>query len=121
MVIDYCGINSQLLKNIFPLPHIDAILDEIAALVYFTTIDLAKAFNQICMMPGQEKYTAFVTPCGLFESLVMPFGNINLGAHMQGYINAVLIGIASLPHLLDKPLEKRIYCRDIVLSTLTIC
>ena len=97
MVIDYRGINSQMIKNVFPLPRIDSIMDTLAGARYFTVIDLAKAFHQIRMEPGHEHYTAFTTPRGLYEYLVMPFGSVNSGAHFQAYVSAVLAGTADIP------------------------
>jgi hypothetical protein len=45
--VDYRKLSSITVKNKFPLPIIDELLDEISGAQYFTTIDLASGFHQI--------------------------------------------------------------------------
>jgi hypothetical protein len=64
--VDYRKLNFITIKNKFPLPIIDEVLDEISGTQYFKTIDLASGFHQIQMMPEDEVKTAFKTHHGQF-------------------------------------------------------
>jgi hypothetical protein len=58
--------------------------------VIFSVIDVAAAFHHIMIQPGQEPLTAFKTPKGMYEYLVMPFGITNGPSIFQRYIEGVL-------------------------------
>jgi hypothetical protein len=64
--IDYRKLNSITIKNKFPLPIIDELLDKIVGAKYFTTIDLASVFHHIRMHPVDEAKTTFKTHHGHF-------------------------------------------------------
>ena len=72
--VDYRELNSVTKADTFPLPRIDDLLDQLGGARYFSTMDLASGFWQIQMEPDSREKTAFVTPQGLYEFLVMPFG-----------------------------------------------
>lgn len=58
--------------------------------VFFAKIDLKAAFNLLRVTADDEWKTAFRTPWGLFEYLVMPFGLENAPANFQQFIQWVL-------------------------------
>ena len=69
--VDYRGLNAVTKSDTFPLPRIDDLLDQLGGARYFSTLDLASGFWQIRMEPESREKTAFTTPHGLYEFLVM--------------------------------------------------
>jgi hypothetical protein len=64
-------------KNQYPLPRIDDLLDQLKNVVYFTKLDLHNVYHQIKVAEHDAWKTSFKTKHGLFEWLVMPFGLCN--------------------------------------------
>ena len=71
---DYRLLNSLTVPDNYPVPHVEDFAVGLAGNKVFSKIDLKKAFHQIPMNADDVKKTAIITPFGLFEYLVMPFG-----------------------------------------------
>jgi RNase H-like domain found in reverse transcriptase/Reverse transcriptase (RNA-dependent DNA polymerase) len=90
LCVDYRGLNQITLRNRYPLPLIDNIIDRLGMAKIFTQLDIRDAYHKIRIATGQEWKTAFRTQYGLYEYLVMPFGLTNAPAVFQSYINSTL-------------------------------
>ena len=88
--VDYRGLNSITIKNRFPLPLLDNMIDRLSGAKIFTKIDLRGAYNLVRVRKGDEWKTAFRCRYGHFEYAVMPFGLTNAPAVFQGMMNDIL-------------------------------
>ncbi len=84
-----CFLNSQTVRFPYPLPLVTAALEELRGARIFSKLDLRSAYNLIPIRPGDEWKTAFITPTGHYEYLVMPYGLANSPSVFQGFMNEV--------------------------------
>jgi len=89
MVVDYRHLNSMTVKDVYPLPLISQVFSELRDAKYFTKLDLVGAYQLLRMKEGHEPLTAFQTPFGMFESLVMRDGLCNAPASFQHFLNDI--------------------------------
>ena len=87
LCIDFTDINRACLKDSFPLPGIDLIVDATAGHELLSFIDAFSGYNQISMDPDDQEKTSFVTGQGTYYNRVMPFGLKNAGATYQRLVN----------------------------------
>ncbi|KAI2647035.1 Transposon Tf2-6 polyprotein [Labeo rohita] len=88
--IDYRGLNNITVKNTYPLPLMSSAFERLQGASVFTKLDLRNVYHLVRIREGDEWKTAFNTPRGHFEYLVMPFGLSNSPAVFQALINDVL-------------------------------
>ena len=79
MCIDYRDLNRASLKNNFPLPHINNLVDNTVKNSMFSFMDGFFGYNQIRMALEDHEKTTFVTMWGTFYYKVMPFDLKMLG------------------------------------------
>ena len=88
-------------SDVFPLPRINDLLDQLGKSKYYTTLDLASGYWQIRVHANSQEKTAFATHQGLFEFRVMPFGVMNAPAVFQRLMQRVLSGLQFISVYLD--------------------
>ncbi|KAM7284945.1 retrovirus-related Pol polyprotein from transposon 17.6 [Ixodes scapularis] len=91
--VDYRRLNAVTKKDVYPLPRIDDTLDRLRHSRYFSSMDLKSGYWQIEVDERDREKTAFVTPDGLYEFKVMPFGLCTAPATFQRVMDTVLAGL----------------------------
>jgi hypothetical protein len=91
LCVDYRSHNAFTIKNKYPLPRIDIMLDQLAGAQVLSKIDLRSSYHQIKIHAEDIPKTAFTIRYGLFEYLVMSSGLMNVPAHFMYLMSSVFM------------------------------
>ena len=79
LCVDLRNLNKVSLKDNYPLPKMDHILQRVVGSTTISLLDGFSSYNQILVHPDDQANTAFTTPWGTFMYVKMPFGLKNVG------------------------------------------
>lgn len=86
---DYRRLNAKIVKDNFPMPLIDDVVERLQGAKVFTTLDLENGFFHVPIEFQSRKYTSFVTHNGQYEFAYVPFGISNSPAVFSRFVFAV--------------------------------
>lgn len=91
--IDYRKVNAVTKTDSYPIPRLEDCIDKVGNAEYVTKIDLLKGYWQVPLTDRAKEISAFVTPGGLYQCKVMPFGMKNAPATFQRLTNQMIAGL----------------------------
>ncbi|WP_369007437.1 reverse transcriptase family protein, partial [Pseudomonas syringae] len=89
MCIDYRELNRVTIKNRYPLPRIDDLMDQVRGSKVFSKLDLASGYHQMRVEEKSVPLTAFRTRYGSYEFPVIPFGLSNALTYIMDLMNRI--------------------------------
>ncbi|XP_027768491.1 uncharacterized protein LOC114074698 [Solanum pennellii] len=90
MCVDYRALNKEIVKNKYPVPLVQDLMDKLSKACWFTKLDLRAGYWQVGIAEGVEPKTTCVTRYGSYEFLVMPFRLTNAPTTFCNLMNNVL-------------------------------
>ena len=91
--VDYRKLNSVTSCDAYPMPRVDELIDKLGSAAYITTLDLIRGYWQVPVEERCRPLMAFVTPFGLYQFKMMPFGLSGAPATFQRLMDQVLRGL----------------------------
>jgi hypothetical protein len=110
--VDYRKLNAVTISDAYPMPNLHEKLRKVGGAKIFTTLDMKNGYWQVEMSQDAREKTAFTTPRGLFQFIVMPYGLRNSPATFQRLSEEVLRGF------IDEFVQ--VYLDDIIIYSDTI-
>lgn len=87
--IDYRSLNKKIVKDRYPVPLVEDLVDNLQKAKIFSTLDLKNGFFHVPVNKGSQKYLSFVTSGGQYTFLKTPFGCCNSPRVFQRYVNEI--------------------------------
>jgi hypothetical protein len=88
-VVDYRYLNQHTVKDAYPTPFIDDLLESMKDANIFSILDMKTGYHQLPVHPDSQATTAFTTQYGTFQYRVLPMGLCNAGACFQRMMDTV--------------------------------
>jgi hypothetical protein len=98
---DFQKVNYVIKMDYYRIPRIDDCVDKIGSAKFASKFDLLKGYWQVPLTERTKEISAFVTPDGLFQCKVMPFGMKNAPVTFQTMIHSLLHGIQGCEAYMD--------------------
>jgi len=90
LCVDYRQLNKLTIKNKYPLPRIDDLLNQLRGSGVLSKIDLRYGYHQILVKLEDIQKTTFRSRYGYYKYVVMPFGVTNAPVVFMDYMNEIL-------------------------------
>lgn len=102
------------MKDFYPLPHIDHLVDAISEHEMLSVLDAFLGFYHIRMVPKDVPNTLFITHRVIYAYVMMAFGLLNAEATYQRMINKVFSGqiIRNMEVYVDNMIGKSVQRHD---------
>jgi hypothetical protein len=91
LCVDYHTLNEVTIKNKYPLPRIDDLLDQLHSACMFSKIDLQLGNYQLKIRECDISKTTFISRYGLYEYTVMSFGLTNAPTYFMYLMNKIFM------------------------------
>ncbi|XP_011685387.1 PREDICTED: uncharacterized protein LOC105448491 [Wasmannia auropunctata] len=89
---DYRRPNKIRVPDRYPISHLQDFSHKLHGFTIFSRLDLTRAYHQIPMAAGDKEKTALITPFGLYEFNIMPFGLRNAAQTFQRFRDTIGTG-----------------------------
>jgi hypothetical protein len=89
--VDYRSLNEVTIKNRYPLPRIDDLLNQLKGACVFSKIDLRFKYHQLKIRASDIPKTTFITRYGLYEYTVISFELTNAPAYFMYLMNKIFM------------------------------
>lgn len=101
LCVDFRNLNRDSLKDNYPLPKMDHVLQKVMRSFRMTMLDGFSGYNQVAVDKEDQKKTTFTTPWGTFMYARMPFGLMNASSTFQRAMDIAFVGDKSVIIYLD--------------------
>lgn len=98
---DYRKVNSVIKSDSYPIPRIDDCIDKIGNAQFVSKFDLLKGYWQVPLTEKAKEVSAFVTPDGLYQYKVMPFGMKTAPSRFQRMMQDVIVNLEGVDVYID--------------------
>ena len=99
--VDLKPLNSNVLREVHPLPAVDETLAQLAGAVVFSKLDANSGFWQVPLAATSRHLTTFITPFGRYCFNKLPFGITSAPEYFQKKMSAVVDGLQGVLCLID--------------------
>jgi hypothetical protein len=107
LVVDFRLLNKKLIGDVYPIPNLEATLDQLGKAKYFSVVDCQAGFHQIELEESSRDFTSFNTELGSFRFKRVPFG---LRVAPNSFQRMMSLAFASLP-----PQSAFLYMDDLII------
>lgn len=87
--VDYRALNAITVKDRFPIPTVEELLDELAGAQVFSNLDLCSSYHYVHIHPSNIEKIAFQMHEVHYEFLVMPFWLSNAPSTFQALMQSI--------------------------------
>ena len=99
--VDLKPLNSNVSREVHPLPAVDETLAQLTGAVIFSKLDANSGFWQIPLSAASRPLTTFITSFGRYCFNKLPFGITSAPKHFQKKISAILEGLEGVLCVMD--------------------